>query len=153
MGQIEFRGSTQNNYIAVPFGDGGRVQLQGVVHDTKHPDPTRRYKAALLVAGFAVSSDGIRWTKLDVPAIPSADEGNFSYDSEEGLFIHTVQRGGPHEKLDTGDQEGTIQTELFKLSGTKRFVNVDALKGEIRVELLNGDGKAVPKSAPLTGDL
>ncbi len=55
--------------------------------------------------------------------------------------------------LDAGEQEGTIQTGSFKLPGTKLFVNVDALKGDLRVELLNGDGKAVAKSEPLTGDL
>lgn len=45
-------------------------------------DPARRFKAALLNEGFAVSPDGVQWTKLDLPAIPSSDEGNFSYVSE-----------------------------------------------------------------------
>jgi hypothetical protein len=44
---------------------------------------------------FAVSPDGVQWTKLDVPAVPSSDEGNLSYDPREGLFIHSVKRGGP----------------------------------------------------------
>ena len=30
-----------------------------------------------------------------MPAVPSSDEGNLSYDPLEGLFIHTVKRGGP----------------------------------------------------------
>ena len=38
------------------------------VRDANDPDPDRRYKAALLNAGFAVSPDGVNWTKLDVPA-------------------------------------------------------------------------------------
>ena len=46
--------------------------------------------------GFATSPDGLRWTKLDVPRIPSSDEANFSHDPGSGLFIHTVKRGGPH---------------------------------------------------------
>jgi len=66
------------------------------VRDPNDPDPARRYKAALLNCGFAVSPDGIRWTKLDVPAVSSSDEGNFSFDPKEGLFIHTVKRSGPH---------------------------------------------------------
>ena len=66
------------------------------VRDPKDPDPTRRYKAALLNSGFAVSPDGIHWTKLDLPAISSSDEGNFSYNPKDGLFIHTVKRGGKH---------------------------------------------------------
>ena len=39
------------------------------------------------------------------------------------------------------------------MPGTKLLVNVDAVKGELRVELLNGDGNVVAKSKPLTGDL
>ncbi|MBM3801127.1 MAG: hypothetical protein FJW26_02320 [Acidimicrobiia bacterium] len=63
-----------------------------VVYDPKDADPGRRFKAALLDEGFAVSPDGIEWKKLDVPKIQSADEGNFSYDPQHGLFIHTVKR-------------------------------------------------------------
>ena len=66
------------------------------VRDPADPDPARRYKAPLLNTGFAVSPDGIRWNKLDLPAIPSSDEGNFSYDETGGQFIHTVKRAGPH---------------------------------------------------------
>ena len=66
------------------------------VRDANDPDPDRRYKAALLNAGFAVSPDGVNWTKLDVPPVPSSDEGNFSYSEQEGLFIHTVKRSGPY---------------------------------------------------------
>ena len=44
-------------------------------------------------------------------------------------------------------------TEPFKLPGTKLLGNVDAPKGELRGELLNGDGNVVAKSKPLTGDV
>ena len=71
------------------------MRIDHAVHDPHDADPARRYKAALLNEGFAVSPDGIQWTKLDVPSIPSSDEGNFSYDPREGLFIHSVKRGGP----------------------------------------------------------
>jgi len=67
-----------------------------VVYDGTDPDPERRYKAARLNAGFAVSPDGVQWRKLDVPAVASFDEGNFSFDPNEGRFIHTVKRTGPH---------------------------------------------------------
>ncbi len=66
------------------------------VRDPNDPDPARRYKTAWGNGGFGVSADGIQWTKLDVPPVPSQDESNFSYNSTEGLFIHTVKRGGPH---------------------------------------------------------
>ena len=65
------------------------------IYDPHDKDPARRFKAALLNEGFAVSPDGVQWTKLDLPAIPSSDEGNFSYDPSEALFIHSVKRGGP----------------------------------------------------------
>ena len=55
--------------------------------------------------------------------------------------------------LDAGEQAGTIQTKPFKLSGTKLHVNVDAPKGELRVEVLDGEGKVVAQSEPLSGDL
>ncbi|MBL8850007.1 MAG: hypothetical protein JNG89_09990 [Planctomycetaceae bacterium] len=71
------------------------LRIDHAVYDPRDADPARRFKAALLNEGFAVSADGIQWTKLDVPAVPSSDEGNFSYDPHEGLFIHTVKRGGP----------------------------------------------------------
>jgi hypothetical protein len=64
-----------------------------VVYDPNDSDRARRFKAALLNEGFAVSPDGVRWTKLNIAKIPSSDEGNFSFDPREGLFIHTVKRG------------------------------------------------------------
>jgi len=71
------------------------MRIDHAVYDPRDADPARRFKASLLNEGFAVSPDGVRWTKLDVPAVPSNDEGNFSYDPQEGLFIHSVKRGGP----------------------------------------------------------
>ena len=70
------------------------LRIDHAVYDPRDADPMRRYKAALLNEGFATSPDGIRWTKLDVPKIQSSDEGNFSYDPKEGLFIHSVKRSG-----------------------------------------------------------
>ncbi len=55
--------------------------------------------------------------------------------------------------LDSGETEGTILTKPFELSGSKLFVNVDAPQGELRVDVLDGMGKVVAQSNPLTGDL
>lgn len=63
-----------------------------VVYDPRDKDPDRRFKAVLTSEGFAVSPDGAHWTKLKTAAIPSADEGNLSYDPLEGLFIHSAKR-------------------------------------------------------------
>ena len=76
-------------------GPKPNMRIDHAVFDPHDADPARRFKASLLNAGFAVSPDGVQWTKLDVPAIPSSDEGNLSYDPREGLFIHSVKRGGP----------------------------------------------------------
>jgi hypothetical protein len=46
--------------------------------------------------GFAASRDGLHWSRLDLPKIPSSDEGNFSYAPGPGVFVHTVKRRGPH---------------------------------------------------------
>ena len=72
------------------------LPVRMAVYDPHDPDPARRFKAALLNRGFAVSPDGITWTQLETPAIQSSDEGNFSYDPQHGLFIHTVKRSGPY---------------------------------------------------------
>ena len=77
----------------------------------------------------------------------------FKPDPDGGGICLAVLRRDGFISLDAGEQEGTIQTGPFKLPGTKLLVNVDAPKGELRVELLNGDGNVVAKSKPLTGDL
>ncbi|MFV2070551.1 MAG: hypothetical protein ACC645_26590 [Pirellulales bacterium] len=74
-------------------GPSPNVPVTMAVYDSVDPDPARRFKAPLLNRGFAVSPDGSQWTKLDLTGIRSSDEGNFSYDPREGLFIHTIKRG------------------------------------------------------------
>ncbi|MCA9092420.1 MAG: hypothetical protein KDA68_02950 [Planctomycetaceae bacterium] len=77
-------------------GPKPNLKIEHAVRDPNDPDPARRYKAALLNEGFAVSPDGVNWTKLDVPLVSSQDEGNFSYDPREGLFLHMVKRSGKY---------------------------------------------------------
>jgi len=55
--------------------------------------------------------------------------------------------------LDAGEAEGTVLTNSFKPPGGKLFVNVDAFKGELRVEALDKTGKVLAASAPMKGDL
>lgn len=70
------------------------LRTDHVVYDPKDPDPNRRFKGVQTNAYFAVSPDGVEWTKLPVEKVPSSDESNLSYDPAEGLFIHSVKRGG-----------------------------------------------------------
>ncbi len=77
-------------------GPATNEKIHMAVYDPNETDPARRFKAPLLDRGFAVSPDGVQWTPLDAAKIQSSDEGNFSYDPAEGIFIHTVKRGGTH---------------------------------------------------------
>ena len=77
----------------------------------------------------------------------------FKPDPDGGGICLAVLRRDGFISLDAGKQEGTIQTEPFKLPGSTLFVNVDAPKGNLRVEVLDGEDKVVAQSVPLSGDL
>jgi hypothetical protein len=77
-------------------GPKTNMPIMLAVYDPLDPDPARRFKAPLLNRGFVASPDGITWKQLELPKIQSSDEGNFSFDIENGLFIHTVKRGGKY---------------------------------------------------------
>ncbi len=70
-----------------------------------------------------------------------------------GAICLAVLRRDGFVSLDSGDTEGTILTRPFELLGSQLFVNVDAPMGELRVEMLDGAGKVVAQSKPLSGDL
>lgn len=91
--QREYQGSRENNFLSFETNC-----MENVVYDPVDPDPNRRYKAFLGALGRqpAVSPDGIHWTKLDVPMLPSLDESNMSYDRQSGTFIATFKQGGPY---------------------------------------------------------
>lgn len=116
VGQIERRGSRENNLIAVRT-DGARSRIDLVVYDPADPEPARRYKAAVPNVGFAVSPDGVNWTMLDVPPVKSWDEYNFSLDQQDGLFILTAKQGGKHGRAvwlsTSGDFEHWTEPELI----------------------------------------
>ena len=69
-----------------------------------------------------------------------------------GICLAVLRRDG-FISLDAGEQEGAVRTDPFKLPGTKLFVNVDTIKGELRVETLDRNGKVLAASAPMKGDL
>ena len=77
-------------------GPKTNMPIMLATYDRLDPDPARRFKAPLLNRGFAVSPDGITWKQLELPKIDSSDEGNFSFDADQGLFIHTVKRGAKY---------------------------------------------------------
>ncbi|MBI1927557.1 hypothetical protein HYR99_25355 [Candidatus Poribacteria bacterium] len=75
------------------------------------------------------------------------------FDLDTGAINLAVLRRDGFISLDAGNQQGAILTEPFSLTGEALFVNVDALNGELRVEVLDTDGTVLAASVPLTGDL
>ena len=72
---------------------------------------------------------------------------------DNGAICLAVLRRDGFISLDAGANNGMILTKPFRLPGAKLFVNVDAPKGELRVEMLDVTGRAVARSEPLSGDL
>ena len=74
-------------------------------------------------------------------------------DKDQGAICLAVLRRDGFISLDAADTEGSVQTVPFTLRGSTLVVNVDALQGELRVEALQGNGRVVAQSEPLTGNL
>ena len=97
--QKELDGSLENNYVTLdPALEWPENAIVNVVYDPDDTDPARRFKglAQCFIREPVVSPDGIRWRKLDVPSLPSADESNLSYDRQTRTFIATLKCSGPH---------------------------------------------------------
>jgi hypothetical protein len=74
-------------------------------------------------------------------------------DPDQGAICLAVLRRDGFISLDAGEQEGTVTTKPFKLTGARLYVNVDAPKGELCIEALDGNGKVLAMSNPVKGDL
>jgi len=70
-----------------------------------------------------------------------------------GAICLAVLRRDGFISMDAGEDEGVLLTKPFKLPGGKLYVNIDAPKGELRVEALGEDGQRLAESLPLVGDL
>lgn len=90
LGVHQWRGSTDNNVAHPPGGDG---PLYHVIRDEQEQNPSWRYKALFSFGPRrpAVSPDGIRWTMLEVPPIPSQDTSHFTFDETSGQYLATVK--------------------------------------------------------------
>jgi hypothetical protein len=93
LGRHEWRGTRDNNVSMAP--DSGSRALYHIIRDDRDPDPSRRYKGLLGNKDRqpAVSPDGITWSALDVPPIPSSDESHFCYDEIGARFVAMVKHG------------------------------------------------------------
>ena len=79
-----------------------------VVYDTRDPDPARRYKGLSpdtwhgdswhgeCTGGFYVSPDGIDWTRIKFPGVPSQDMHSLSFDERGRMFLLVAKRRGPY---------------------------------------------------------
>jgi len=74
-------------------------------------------------------------------------------DPDTGAICLAVLRRDGFISLDAEAQKGTMLTKPFLLTGDKLSVNVDALNGELGVEVLDEHHTVLAVSAPVTGDL
>jgi hypothetical protein len=95
LGLIEFQDSKANNIVLEPYG----VWLDSatVVKDMEDPDPSRRYKMAICESGpnyppymgiwTLTSPDGLRWTRMDGPAVRSFDRNSLFRDRLRNKWV------------------------------------------------------------------
>ncbi len=94
LGVVVWKGSRENNLITSAPGDGF---LYHVLYDPNDV-PARRFKGffGLEKRQPAVSADGLHWTALPVPPVPSQDESQLIYDETARRFVATVKHEGPY---------------------------------------------------------
>ena len=102
LGQVEYRGSRENNYVSVDV-QGKTIGFECAAYDPTDPDPTRRFKGICRRPGligfmYQLASDGVTWRSVGQRfPIRKGDEDNFSFDPVEHLFIATLRHnGGPY---------------------------------------------------------
>jgi len=72
---------------------------------------------------------------------------------DRGAICLAVLRRDGFVSLDAGKAKGSLVTKPFAVPGGKLFVNVNALGGELRVEMMDNDGRLLARSKPLSGNL
>ncbi len=74
-------------------------------------------------------------------------------EADQGAICLAVLRRDGFVSLDAGETQGTLITKPFELSAGKLWVNVEAPEGDLRVEVLDAEGKVQAVSVGLKGDL
>lgn len=149
---IEYRGSSTNNFVSVLMG-GKRHRAECIVRDDTDPDPNRRYKTLTPnvfradKGGYAVSPDGIHWTEISSPGIYGGDEWNLTFDEQQHLFLQYLKRGGKHGRsiwLSTStDFETWTEPELiFQADDLDQKLGIQRIKARL----------SDPKFQPLIAD-
>ena len=65
------------------------------------------------------------------------------WDGRGSTGLAVLRRDG-FASMDAGEKPGSLTTRPVRFGGRRLFVNVDAPQGELRVEVLGADGKALP---------
>ncbi|MDB6169266.1 MAG: hypothetical protein JWM88_2130 [Verrucomicrobia bacterium] len=94
LGLVESHGNRRNNLVTVK--DDPKAFIQHVILDPRAA-PERRYKGMIGPRDRQplVSADGLVFTRLEVPAIPSQDESQLNWDEAAHRYILTVKHNGP----------------------------------------------------------
>ncbi len=122
--QVEYQGSLENNFVTPdPTLQWPANLMENVVYDPHDLDPARRYKGFLGAEGRkpVVSPDGIHWSLLNAPTIPSMDESNLSYDAQSRTFVGTFKTWGASGR----EQEVRTSTDFVNWT-TKSTFSADA---------------------------
>jgi len=82
--------------------------------------------------------------------------GSGSHDAAATTGLARLRRDG-FASMDARDQAGELTTRPVRFRGGHLFVNLDAPEGELRVEVLDRDGRPIPgldlaRCRPVTGD-
>ncbi|MCH2374586.1 MAG: hypothetical protein MK538_10385 [Planctomycetes bacterium] len=72
---------------------------------------------------------------------------------DKGAVSLAVLRRDGFMSLDADDQPGSVLTRPLQMPGSQLFVNVDAPRGKLHVEVLDQQSKVVARSKPLSGNL
>lgn len=139
--QMEDPGAREHNLVCIPFEDGGTGDVYCVVRDPHDPQPARRYKGWTFQRSrkrlvFAASPDGVAWTRLPVPPLPSEDEFNLSYDHQARRFLATVKVKGPYGRAHalsiSEDFERWTEPELiFHADDTDQILAAETIRQHV----------------------
>jgi hypothetical protein len=99
------------------------------------------------VPPFSRNPDGSPRDQATLTAEERADLA----DGWSAICLAVLRRDG-FVSLDAGEKPGTLLTKAFVFGGTKLNVNVDATGGELSVAVLDGGGRAIAVSEPVTGN-
>ncbi len=109
LGQVEIRGSKENNAIALPDDS---IEGVHVIKDESDPDPSQRYKMVYnphngktWVIRTATSADGIHWTPAPTYGIDQFLETSSFY-KFNGFYVISGQRILPSEGGHAGGRQG-----------------------------------------------